>query len=193
MDSSSQAKKLGAEFFGTGALVSIGAGSVPATLGMVSEQAPFTMAQLGVIAFAFMLVVVGMVHAIGAVDYGSVSFGRATFAELIGTALLVFTVYGVIDARSAPGWAGFAIGGVVFAVIIVVGPTTGAAINPARHIGTVLAADVLGGTVHLAHVPAYFIGEFVGGLLGALAYLGLAKTREPAVATVQPRLEEISA
>ncbi|MEA2667543.1 MAG: glycerol uptake facilitator protein, partial [Chloroflexota bacterium] len=247
--SNSTAQKLGAEINGTALLVFVGAGSFAATQKI---GAPFSMAELAGISFAFMLIVVAMVYAIGhisgcqinpavtvalaatgkmpwreapgyivaqcagafagalaiagvlgkeaatkfnvgAVDYGSVSFQRATFAELLGTAILVFTVFGCIDGRAVPGWAGFAIGGVVFAIIVVVGPATGAAINPARYLGTVFGAGALGGTMHLNHLPAYLIGEFAGGILGALAYLAIGNTRQVAVPSQSKKFEEVSA
>jgi glycerol uptake facilitator protein len=120
-------------------------------------------------------------------------WARATFAELIGTALLVFVVFGVIDGRAAPGWAGFAIGSIVFAIIIVVGPATGASLNPARYVGPMLTGEVFGATVQWSQLPAYFIGELAGGLAGAGAYLALARQRL-AVPTQQTRItEEVSA
>ena len=63
--------------------------------------------------------------------HAGVGGGQALFAELVGTAILVFTVFGVIDDRAAGGWAGLAIGLAVFAIIIVVAPATSASINPA--------------------------------------------------------------
>ena len=74
--------------------------------------------------------------------YGdSTPWARATFAEFIGTALLAFVIFGVIDGRAAPGWAGLAIGSIVFAIIIVVGPATGASLNPARYLGPMFVAQ----------------------------------------------------
>ena len=55
-----------AEAIGTAFLVYVGAGSAAAT-GVISAgtKVPFSMAQLGIISFAFMLVIVGAVYAIG--------------------------------------------------------------------------------------------------------------------------------
>jgi glycerol uptake facilitator len=110
-------------------------------------------------------------------------FGRGLLIEAIGTAILVFVIFGVIDHRAVPGWAPMAIGSVVFAIIIIVGPATGAAINPARYFGTFLMQGAFGGTVSWSQVPAYLIGEFAGGVLGGLAYLGLARARAQAELT----------
>ena len=57
-------QKLFAEVIGTGCLVYIGAGSAAAT-GVISAgtKVPFSMAQLGMISFAFMFIIVGVVYA----------------------------------------------------------------------------------------------------------------------------------
>jgi glycerol uptake facilitator protein len=235
-------RKLVAECVGTGALTYVGAGSAAAT-GVIAKSTgvPFSMAQLGVISFAFMLVIVGVVYALGHVSgahinpavtvalaasrkfpwrsvpgylgaqvagailgavaiwatlgspgskagLGVTSFAdgvgawRGLFAEAIGTFLLVLVIFGAIDGRAPAGWAGMAIGSIVFAVIIIVGPATGAAINPARYLGPFLVQDVIGGTVKWAQLPVYWIGEFVGALLaaGLYSFLG-APGRAPAV------------
>ena len=57
-------QKLAAEAIGTAFLVFVGVGSVPATL-IVNGDAPFTMADLGMISLAFATVVVATVYALG--------------------------------------------------------------------------------------------------------------------------------
>jgi glycerol uptake facilitator protein len=65
----STAQRLGAEFIGTGLLVFIGAGSVPAILLLEGgTKAPFSGADLGFIAVAFGLIVTAMVYTIGKVS-----------------------------------------------------------------------------------------------------------------------------
>jgi glycerol uptake facilitator protein len=64
MEENSLVQKLSAEALGTAMLVFVGVGSVPATL-IIGGDAPFTMAQLGMISFAFGMVVVAMIYAIG--------------------------------------------------------------------------------------------------------------------------------
>src|ERR1700761_9198128 len=64
MDEPSIIQKLGAEALGTAFLVFIGVGSVPATL-IVNGDAPFTMADLGMISLAFGTIVVATVYALG--------------------------------------------------------------------------------------------------------------------------------
>jgi len=92
----------------------------------------------------------------------------------------VFVIFGVIDHRAVPGWAPMAIGAIVFAVIIVVGPATGAAINPARYLGAVLMMKAFGGNVLWSQVPAYLIGDLAGGVLGGLAWVGIGRVRADA-------------
>src|SRR5689334_7159373 len=238
-------QKLAAEFLGTAFLVFVGAGSAAAT-GVIAAgtKVPFSMAQLGMISFAFMLIIVGIVYAIGHISGGhinpavtvslaacgkfpwrevpgyviaqvagaligalgyfvtlgkaatvaagggvtaynasSMGFGRAGLIEAIGTAILVFTIFGVIDHRAVPGWAPMASGASVFAIIIVLGPATGAAINPARYLGAMFMQSAFGGTVSWSQAPAYIIGELAGGVLGGLAYLGIATSRAQAKLT----------
>src|SRR5882757_5319669 len=64
MDEPSIIQKLAAEVLGTAFLVFVGVGSVPATI-IVNGDAPFTMADLGMISFAFATVVVATVYALG--------------------------------------------------------------------------------------------------------------------------------
>lgn len=248
----STVQKLGAEMFGTGFLVFVGVGSVPATLILLGDAQPFGMAELGIISFAFALIVVAMIYAIGHISgchinpaitvalaatgkfpwrsvpgyiaaqvvgatlgalaiigtlgsqsyelglgvaqFGSgVGYAQATFAEGIGTFLLAFTVFGVIDRRAPVGFAGLAIGFVVFAAIIVVAPATGASINPARTFGPMLVLQLFDGSVAWSQIWAYLVGEFVGASLAGAAYLAIARTRELEVAlpvqtnTAQPQ------
>ena len=76
-----------------------------------------------------------------------------------------------------------AIGAIVFAVIIVVGPATGAAINPARYLGAVFMMKAFGGNVLWSQVPAYLIGELIGGVLGGLAWVAIGRVRADAALT----------
>ena len=64
LDETTTVQRLGAEAIGTAFLVFIGVGSVPATL-IVNGDAPFTMADLGMISLAFGTIVVATVYALG--------------------------------------------------------------------------------------------------------------------------------
>ncbi len=202
----------------------------PATL-IVNGDAPFTMADLGMISFAFATVVVATVYALGhisgnhinpAVTVGlavigkfpwsrvpayvaaqlvgatigaaailgvlgprasevglgvaafgdGVGIGQAFLAEFVGTFILVFTVFGVIHRKAAAGFAGIAIGLVVFAAIIPVAPATGASINPARTVGPMLVQQLAGGTVQWAQLPVYLLAELAGRRRGGAGLHG---------------------
>src|SRR5437588_612596 len=105
-------------------------------------------------------------------------------AEVLGTALLVFigvgavpatfilvfVIFGVIHRKAAPGFAGVAIGLVVFAAIIPVAPATSAAINPARVIGPMLVLQAFGGAVHWMQLPVYVAAELSAGVMAAAVY-----------------------
>lgn len=112
-------------------------------------------------------------------------------AEVIGTAILVFTVFGAaVDGRAPGGFAGIIIGFIVYGIIILVGPITGAALNPARQIGPVIVEAATGFASvasRIGELWVYVVGPIAGGLAGAFLYevVGHHRTSEvpgPAVA-----------
>ena len=98
-------------------------------------------------------------------------------AEFVGTFVLVFVIFGVIHRKAAPGFAGVAIGLVVFAAIIPLAPATAAAINPARVVGPMLVLQAFGGDVRWAQMPVYVAAELSAGVMAAVAYTVIARTR----------------
>ena len=63
----------------------------------------------------------------------------------IGTAILVFTVFGsAVDGPGAGPLAGIIIGFIVYGIIILVGPITGAALNPAHRLVRCWSEGVIG-------------------------------------------------
>lgn len=124
---------------------------------------------------------------LGVTSYGpTVSPLQAILAEAIGTFILVFTIYGVaVDPRAPVGWAGLVIGLIVAGIIFVVGPVTGAALNPARAFGTTFVQAIFGGKAFFDQYIVYIIGPVLGGLLGALAYDYLVQPKD---AQEQPTL-----
>src|SRR5205814_10385189 len=104
----------------------------------------------------------------------------------IGTFICILVVFATAtDSRATPGWYGMAIPSIFFTVILVVGPVTGAALNPARYLGPMIARAALGGGKGLLwdQVPTYFIATFAAGLLAAAGYAFLgAVNRAPAAA-----------
>lgn len=90
--------------------------------------------------------------------------GKAFGAELWGTALLTFVVYGVaVHKRAAQnkGSAPLAIGFTVFLAHILLIGVTGCGINPARS----LASAVVYGDC--SQLWVYIVGAYVGGIVGA--------------------------
>ena len=114
---------------------------------------------------------------LGVASYsGSVHWPQAFAAEFVGTFILVFTIFGVIHRKAAAGFAGVAIGLVVFAAIIPVAPTTGASINPARTFGPMLIQQLWGGSVHWVQLPVYLAAELLAGAVAAWAYVAVSRT-----------------
>ena len=90
---------------------------------------------------------------LGVASYSGISWVQAFTAEFVGTFILVFTIFGVIHRKAAAGFAGVAIGLVVFAAIIPVAPATGASINPARTVGPMLVQQIAGGDREVGAAP----------------------------------------
>ena len=88
----------------------------------------------------------------------------------------MFAVFGVIYRKAAPGWAGLAIGLVVFAAIIPVAPATGASINPARTTGPMIVQSLLGGSVAWDQYWVYIVAELLGGIVAAVLFGVIAHT-----------------
>jgi glycerol uptake facilitator protein len=101
---------------------------------------------------------------------------RGIVAEAIGTFLLLFTIMALaVDRRAPAGWAGLIIGLAVTADILLIGPLTGASMNPARTFGPYLTNALFGGATSWADLWAYVIGPLVGGALAAVAYDAIAR------------------
>ena len=111
-------------------------------------------------------------------DQSTISWGSAVFAEAIGTFILMFTILGIVDKRSPGDFAGLVIGGVVVAIIMIVGPITGASLNPARAFGPELVSAIGGGATHWNQlIPVYIVPGLVGSALAAFVYDLLATPR----------------
>jgi len=84
--------------------------------------------------------------------------------EIILTFFLVFVVYGTAVSKHAPKVGGLFIGLTVTADILMGGPITGAAMNPARYLGPAL----VGG--NLTNLWLYWVGPVIGGVLAGMLY-----------------------
>jgi MIP family channel proteins len=106
------------------------------------------------------------------------SVGQALLVEGILTFFLVFTVMAVaVDARGAfKIVAGLPIGFVVFFDILMGGPVTGAAMNPARWFGPALVSG------NWSDWWVYIVGPLAGGAIAALLYVAVILKRDNAAA-----------
>ena len=82
--------------------------------------------------------------------------------EAILTVFLVWAVYGTAVSPLAPRIAGFGIGLTVFTDILLGGPLTGAAMNPARWFATAVPAGFYDNWY------VYWVGPLVGALIAGL-------------------------
>src|SRR5262245_29823398 len=86
----------------------------------------------------------------------NVGVGAAVGIEAILTFLLLFSIFGTAVDPRAPKIGGFGIGLTVAFDILVGGPLTGAAMNPARHLGIALAAG------RMDNSWIYWVGPILG-------------------------------
>src|SRR5436190_7054290 len=115
-------------------------------------------------------------------NHASTTWGQAIFAEGIGTFILMFAILGIVDSRSPGDFAGLVIGGVVIAIIMIVGPITGASLNPARAFGPELISSIGKGATHWNQlIPVYVLPGLAGASLAAFAYDFLATPRRVAM------------
>ncbi|MBA3585488.1 MAG: aquaporin family protein [Gemmatimonadetes bacterium] len=100
-----------------------------------------------------------------------VSYGSGIVAEALATFLLVSAIMALaVDRRAPGGWAGLIIGLSVTCAIIVMGPFTGASLNPARTFGPYLVTSLFGGDTPWSEFPLYWIGPVIGGAAAAFTY-----------------------
>ena len=109
------------------------------------------------------------------VHYGAPSLGLGVsviggiILEAIMTFFLVLMVFGTIVDQRAPKMAGFGVGLVVVLDVLVGGAFTGAAMNPARAIGPMIASGFF------ANWYVYWIGPILGAIVAALIYKYIIK------------------
>eukprot|EP00581_Thalassiosira_minuscula_P009637 CAMPEP_0183707294 /NCGR_PEP_ID=MMETSP0737-20130205/3906_1 /TAXON_ID=385413 /ORGANISM="Thalassiosira miniscula, Strain CCMP1093" /LENGTH=218 /DNA_ID=CAMNT_0025934915 /DNA_START=59 /DNA_END=715 /DNA_ORIENTATION=- len=82
-----------------------------------------------------------------------------TIIELIGTAILVFTIQ--VSGQTSPSLAPLAIGGVLISIVFAGGPVSGAHYNPA-----ISLAVALRGKMDAKEMLSYMIFQVVGGVVG---------------------------
>ncbi|HSM37776.1 MAG TPA: aquaporin [Candidatus Limnocylindrales bacterium] len=102
---------------------------------------------------------------IGTPALGSgIGVGAGIAIEAVLTLLLVLTVFGTAIDMRAPKIGGLAIGLAVAADIMMGGPLTGAAMNPARWFGPAVASGAY------ADWYVWWIGPLIGAIVAAVLY-----------------------
>lgn len=160
MDDYRFAQKLLAEVLGTAALVFIGVGSVPATK-IIGGSAPFTMAELGVISFAFAMAVVMMVYAIG----------HISGCQINPAVTLTLAATGRMPWRQVPGYLAAQLAGATAGALAIVGVLGHKAVD----VGLGIAAY---GT-NIGAGQALF-AEAIGTFLLVLVVIGAIDKKAPA-------------
>jgi len=107
---------------------------------------------------------------------------RKFAAEFLGTAILVFFAVGVATLMFGFKFAGasvaagvvataLAFGLTLLALVYLIGPASGCHVNPAVTIGALLT-----GRIPLTEATGYWVAQFAGGIVGALALWGTFST-----------------
>jgi aquaporin-4 len=92
----------------------------------------------------------------------------AAFVELILTFFLMFSYAAYFSGKIHSAASGLFIGMTLAADVLIAGPLTGGAANPARWLGPAVAS------MDFASAWVYWLGPIVGALLGGFAYQYLA-------------------
>ena len=131
----------------------------------------------GAIAASFLLRAVVPGEAGEAVHYGvpmlaaGVSVSQGLLLEFVLTFFLVTSVWGTAVDERAPKIGGLGIGLALVMDVLVGGPITGAAVNPARAFGAACASGVW------THHWVYWLAPMLGGMAAARVYKSLMSTR----------------
>ena len=159
---------------------------ISAGLAAVYLFAQFLGAVVAALGLRFLLhkpAVLGAVPSVHTVDVG-----RGLVIEIVLTFFLVWAVWATaVDPGGAfKSIAGLAIGLTITIDVLMGGPLTGAAMNPARAFGPELAAN------YWPDAWIYYVGPVIGALIAGLAYeyLYLRAARPPVVGTADSGVDE---
>lgn len=141
-------------------------------IGYIIAQCLGGIAAAGLIKLAVPTGVLTLVHmGTPAVNVSAgVSTTMALVAEIITSFFLIFVVCGTAVDRDAPKAGGLFIGLTVAMGIMMAGPVSGGAMNPARHLGPAL----LGGGMQ--NLWIYWVGPIVGGVLAGTVFFRVIRT-----------------
>ena len=90
-------------------------------------------------------------------------------AEIVGTAILVFAIFGATSKTAPQGWAAATIGLALAANILALGAISGASLNPARSFGPALASLTFNSSI-FDTFWIYVVGPIVGAIIGGVLY-----------------------
>lgn len=168
------ARAAAAELVGTFVLVLVG--TAVATAAILQRQIAGSPYDSLAIAVAFGLVLVALVGAYGsqartvahlgatAPTPGSSDLQTFLVEVIIGFVLVLVVVSMTTDSRVSGAAAAVGIGFALAACVLVAGPVSGGAANPARALGPMLVS------LKFFSVLAYIFGPVIGGILGAVFY-----------------------
>ncbi len=100
--------------------------------------------------------------------------------EVILTAVFLIVIAGVTDRRASKGFAALAIGLSLTLIHLISIPVTNTSVNPARSTGPALALAVSGDSWALGQLWLFWVAPIIGGIIGAVIYVYLAKDHEAA-------------
>lgn len=137
-----------------------------------SDLVPYIVAQLLGSVFASYMLLVSLPHPyVDAVNIGSPSLSQGVtiqqgiLLEAAMTFVLVLAVYGTAVDQRGPKIGGFGIGLAVLVDVLLGGAFTGAAMNPARAMGPMLASNFLPNYWYI-----YWVGPLIGGIVAGITY-----------------------
>ena len=151
----------------------------------VVEVVPYWAAQFSgaVLASLSLRALFGTAHGFGVTQPAHVGQFSALVVEAGLTAVLMIVILAVAtDTRAAGSLAALAIGATIGLEALILGPITGASMNPARSFAPALVAS------DWTNLWIYFIGPVAGALVGVAIYEGLRGTPHPAAAVADAQL-----
>ncbi len=110
-------------------------------------------------------------------DQPLLSVWQGIAIEALLTFVLVMAVYGTAVDPRAPHIAGLGIGLAVVTDVLVAGPLTGAAMNPARAMGP-MVAGVVAGLSFPSYWYIYWVGPVLGAVVAALVYRFVLESKD---------------
>jgi MIP family channel proteins len=158
--------------------------------GVIYMLAQFSGGVLGALLCKGLLLDEGRATHYGAASVSPLLAGnpQGAIIEAIGTFCLVLVILAaVFSKKSFKDWAPLAIGTTLGFIVMVGGPLTGGAFNPARWFGPALVGNEWGG------VWPYLVGPIVGSLLAAVVFRFVLEAGGPAPTESPERVKPASA